>query len=93
MCWEQPYNIEYGQQAVLILRGAYVIIVHILNRNPEDEDKIKLFAQIYDKLPSGGMFINYDQFFADQAEMNDWFNSYWENHIENSGLTENLYAE
>lgn len=28
----------------------------------EDEDKIKLFLRIYDSLPKGGLFINYDQF-------------------------------
>ena len=55
----------------------------------EDEEKIKLFARIYDKLPSGGVFINYDQFCADQTDMNNWFNSYWENYLENSGLTDN----
>ena len=55
----------------------------------ENDEKAKLFARIYDKLPEGGLFINYDQFCADQTEMNDWFNSYWENHIENSGLTDN----
>ncbi|MDE7477530.1 MAG: class I SAM-dependent methyltransferase [Lachnospiraceae bacterium] len=55
----------------------------------EDPDKIKLFSKIYDSLPNGGLFINYDQFCAGQSEMDIWFDSYWENHISNSGLTEN----
>lgn len=55
----------------------------------ENDEKIKLFARIYDKLPKGGLFINYDQFCAGQTEMNAWFDFYWENQIENSGLTDN----
>ena len=54
----------------------------------EDEDKAKLFTRIYNSLPSGGLFINYDQFCAGQAEINNWFNSYWENHLATSGLTD-----
>lgn len=53
----------------------------------EDEDKMTLFSRIYDSLPKGGLFINYDQFCAEHFKMNHWFNSYWENHIANSGLT------
>lgn len=77
--------------------GEFDIIASALSiHHLEDDEKLKLFAQIYDKLPSGGLFINYDQFCADQTEMNDWFNSYWENQMENSGLTEhdiNLWKE
>lgn len=54
----------------------------------EDEDKIKLFSRIYDSLPKGGLFVNYDQFCAGHFKMDQWFNSYWENHIANSGLTD-----
>lgn len=54
----------------------------------EDEDKAKLFTRIYNSLPSGGLFINYDQFCAGQAEINNWFNSYWENQLATSGLTD-----
>ncbi|MBD5095611.1 MAG: class I SAM-dependent methyltransferase [Lachnospiraceae bacterium] len=52
----------------------------------EDEDKSKLFTRIYNRLPSGGLFINYDQFCAGQEEINNWFNSYWENQLATSGL-------
>jgi Methylase involved in ubiquinone/menaquinone biosynthesis len=58
----------------------------------EDDDKIKLFARIYDRLPSGGLFVNYDQFCAGQAEMDYWFNTYWENRLSKSGLRENDIA-
>lgn len=63
-----------------------VIISGLSIHHLENEDKQKLFAQIYDKLPSGGLFVNYDQFCAGQDEMNTWYNSYWENQLSNSGL-------
>lgn len=55
----------------------------------EDNDKIKLFTKIYDSLPSGGLFVNYDQFCAGHSKMNEWFDSYWENQLYHSGLTKN----
>ena len=42
----------------------------------EDKDKKKLFARIYDSLPDGGLFVNYDQFCAGSSEMDYWFNSF-----------------
>ncbi|MCM1235080.1 MAG: class I SAM-dependent methyltransferase [Ruminococcus flavefaciens] len=54
----------------------------------EDTKKIKLFSKIYDNLPSGGLFVNYDQFCAEQPQMNNWFNSYWENQLTHRGLTD-----
>ena len=64
-----------------------VIISALSVHHLEHEDKIKLFARIFDKLPSGGVFVNYDQFCAGQTELNKWFDSYWENNLMNSGLT------
>ena len=54
----------------------------------KDKDKKKLFARIYDSLPNGGLFVNYDQFCAGQSEMDHWFNSFWESQFVNSGLTD-----
>ena len=50
-------------------------------------DKEKLFERIYEKLPEGGLFVNYDQFCAGQACMDGWFDSYWESQLTDSGLT------
>lgn len=55
----------------------------------EDDNKMKLFSEIYDSLPNGGLFVNYDQFCAGQPKMNEWFDTYWENQLYHSGLTEN----
>lgn len=54
----------------------------------EDKDKKKLFARIYDSLPDGGLFVNYDQFCAGQLQMDHWFNSFWESQLAKSGLTD-----
>ena len=58
----------------------------------EDADKQKLFSRIYEILPSGGLFVNYDQFCAEQPEINRWINSYWENQLGHSGLTDHDLA-
>ena len=58
----------------------------------EDDDKMKLFSEIYNNLPDGGVFVNYDQFCAGHSKMNKWFDSYWENRLYHSGLTQNDIA-
>ena len=70
-------------------KGDFDVITSALSiHHLENQEKQKLFAQIYDKLPSGGLFVNYDQFCGGQDEMNEWYNSYWENQLAKSGLTE-----
>mgnify|MGYP000011447943 CR=1 FL=1 len=54
----------------------------------EDSQKEALFQGIYHKLPTGGVFVNYDQFCAGTAVLNQWFDSYWEKQLSNSGLTD-----
>jgi ubiquinone/menaquinone biosynthesis C-methylase UbiE len=51
-------------------------------------EKKHLFKKIYDKLPKGGVFVNYDQFCAGTDIMNKWFDTYWIGQLENSGLTQ-----
>lgn len=53
----------------------------------EDRDKMNLFSKIYGRLPEGGLFVNYDQFCAEQAEMKRWFDGYWESYLLNGDLT------
>ena len=47
-----------------------------------DEEKKSLFKRIYEKLPSEGIFVNYDQFCGGSPKMNSWFDSYWEKQLE-----------
>lgn len=73
--------------------GDFDVIASALSiHHLDDEQKMKLFGQVYNKLPSGGLFVNYDQFCAGGVEMNNWFDSYWENQLTDSGLTENDIA-
>lgn len=64
-----------------------VIISALSIHHLENDGKTKLFERVYEKLPKGGVFVNYDQFCAGQAELNTWFESYWENQMAHSGLT------
>ena len=54
----------------------------------QDETQAKLFQKIYNKLPKGGSFVNYDQFCFDDALMNYQVNQFWERQIKASALTE-----
>ncbi len=54
----------------------------------EDAQKEKLFVDIYEKLPQGGIFVNYDQFCGGSQKMNRWFDSYWVDHLYASGLSD-----
>lgn len=68
--------------------GEFDVIASALSiHHLEDEQKAELLKSIYDKLPAGGLFVNYDQFCAGTEEMNRWFDSFWERHLENSELT------
>lgn len=63
--------------------AASALSVHHL----ENEEKQSLFSRIYDKLPRGGLFVNYDQFCAGEPEMDRWFDQYWLSQLMSSGLT------
>jgi tRNA (cmo5U34)-methyltransferase len=53
----------------------------------EHPQKQALFAEIRDQLTAGGLFVNYDQFSAGSAELDRWYDSYWEADLAKSGLT------
>lgn len=54
----------------------------------EDDEKRRLFKRICDRLPAGGIFANYDQFRADEPEIESRYNAYWEGKLLSSGLSE-----
>jgi len=54
----------------------------------EDEAKRALFARVYEKLPAGGLFVNYDQFCGGSERTDRWFDAFWESQLYSSGLTE-----
>jgi ubiquinone/menaquinone biosynthesis C-methylase UbiE len=56
--------------------------IHHLNEN----DKWKLYKNIYSKLDKGGCFINLDQFVAGSGKINNLYNDWWYDYINNSGI-------
>lgn len=54
----------------------------------EHEQKKSLFEKIHATLPSGGLFVNYDQFCLDDACLDACVNDYWLKEILASGLSE-----
>lgn len=53
----------------------------------ENEDKQRSYSNIYKCMPDGGCFITLDQFCASSQTINDMYNSWWMNYIDNSGIT------
>ena len=51
----------------------------------DDMEKNELFYCIYEALPAGGIFVNYDLFCAGTPMMNRWFDLFWEKQLYNSG--------
>ena len=54
-------NVSYETQNYIhkLPDAAFDTVISALSiHHLEDEDKLKLFARIYDRLPSGGLFIN-----------------------------------
>lgn len=59
--------------------------IHHLDNN----EKEKLFHNIYCRLPNHGIFVNYDQFCGKTEIINSWYNKYWGNYLHGNGLTDN----
>ena len=53
----------------------------------ENEDKLLLYSNIYDKIEDNGCLLNLDQFNASSDEMNERYNDYWYEYIRKSGIT------
>lgn len=69
--------------------GKFDTIISALSiHHLDDMQKTELFYRIFESLPTGGVFVNYDQFCGGTAMMSRWFNSYWERQLYNSGLTD-----
>jgi tRNA (cmo5U34)-methyltransferase len=49
-------------------------------------DKENLYKNIYSKLDKGGCFINLDQFIAKSETIDDLYNDWWHDHINNGGI-------
>ncbi len=70
-------------------KGNYDAVISALSiHHLDDSQKERLFKTIYENLPEGGIFVNYDQFCADTPKVNDWYNAYWESQLYTSELTD-----
>jgi len=56
--------------------------IHHLDNNK----KVKLYKNIYSILDQGGCFINLDQFIGASETINNLYNVWWHNYINNSGI-------
>ncbi len=64
-----------------------VVISALSIHHLEDSEKEDLFKCIHQKLPAGGIFVNYDQFCGGTPKMNTWYDTFWENQLRVSGLS------
>ena len=80
---------EVGNYSHKLPDAAFDAVISALSiHHLEDKEKKNLFSELYDRLPQGGVFVNYDQFCAGQPELNRWFDAYWENQLSDRGLTD-----
>lgn len=85
---------EIADYSKELSHGTFDCIISALSIHHLDEEaKRTLFSSIYQTLPINGIFVNYDQFCGGTAKMNQWFDSYWMNQLENSELTANDIAQ
>jgi len=54
----------------------------------DNSDKDRLYRNIYSKLNKNGCFINLDQFIVKSQEINNMYDAWWYDYINNSGITE-----
>lgn len=64
-----------------------VIISALSIHHLENSDKRQLFRRIYEKLPDGGVFVNYDQFCGETEKASQMMDNYWIDGLMHSGLS------
>jgi tRNA (cmo5U34)-methyltransferase len=71
-----------------IPRGNFDLISSALSIHHLSEDKkFNLYKKIFEKLPSHGYFVNFDQFNGNSKLMTDSYNNWRFEHIKNSGIS------
>ncbi|MGM9524880.1 MAG: class I SAM-dependent methyltransferase, partial [Peptococcaceae bacterium] len=79
---------QTGDYAKGLPDGSFDVILSALSiHHLEDPQKADLFARVYEKLPDGGLFVNYDQFCGESELIDGWYNTYWQRQLHHSGLT------
>ncbi|MDR1031179.1 MAG: methyltransferase domain-containing protein [Treponema sp.] len=70
------------------VKGCDLICSALSIHHLENEDKKILYKNIFRKLDQGGCFINLDQFIGTSKEINQLYNEWWYNYINQSGIRE-----
>lgn len=65
-----------------------VIISALSIHHLSDVEKSRLFKRIFDKLTTGGVFVNYDQFCAGSDLLNKWYDGDWEKFLKSGALSD-----
>ncbi|MGN0788595.1 MAG: class I SAM-dependent methyltransferase [Christensenellales bacterium] len=69
--------------------GNFDVVISALSiHHLDDQEKKVLFEDIYERLPKGGMLVNYDQFSAGDVTLNEWYDTTWVTKLQRSNLTE-----
>jgi ubiquinone/menaquinone biosynthesis C-methylase UbiE len=70
------------------VKGCDLICSALSIHHLENKDKKILYKNIFRKLDQGGCFINLDQFIGTSKEINQLYNEWWYNYINQSGIRE-----
>ncbi len=90
--FENNVNIEYiiADYSEVLPQKKFDLIASALSiHHLENNSKIKLYSMIYEHLQNDGFFINLDQFNSNSLLINEHYNQWWYQYIENSSISEN----
>lgn len=71
--------------------GADLIISALSIHHLENEEKKSLFKKVFQNVEEGGVFVNYDQFCAEDKNINEKIEKYWIDQIKASGISDTEY--
>jgi ubiquinone/menaquinone biosynthesis C-methylase UbiE len=78
--------LEYNYVDDIPINNCDLICSALSIHHLENKDKEKLHAKIYSKLTKNGCFINLDQFIVKSEKINNLYNTWWYEYINNSGI-------
>ena len=77
---------DYGESKI---EENYDLVISALSiHHLEDNNKKKLYQNIYNILNIDGVFINADQCLPENSEYTEKFNNYWYNHVKNCNFSQ-----
>jgi ubiquinone/menaquinone biosynthesis C-methylase UbiE len=90
---KENFKFEVANYAEKLPKEDFDLIASALSiHHLDDKHKIDLYSMIYQKLPVGGCFINFDQFNASSVLINEYYVKWWHNFI-NKHITDKSEQE